>query len=94
MITKSLLLRLLICVFTLEGTLYLYIDRQNDLTELKIQAPKLVRTLHDLEEENVKLRYRVEQLESPERLIKLLRSFEFSHLKYPLIDDVITIYEN
>lgn len=92
--TQGLLIRLLICIFALGGLLYLYIDKQNDLTELKMQIPKLVRNLRVLEEENAQLKYDIEKLENPERLMGLLRSPEFSHLKQPLLSDVVIVHEN
>ena len=92
--TQGLLIRLLICIFALGGLLYLYIDKQNDLTELKMQIPKLVRNLRVLEEENAQLKYDIEKLENPDRLMELLRSPEFSHLKQPLLSDVVIVHEN
>lgn len=92
--TQGLLIRLLICIFVLGGLLYLYIDKQNDLTELKIQIPKLVRSLRVIEEENTQLRYEIEKLENPQRLIDLLRQPEFSHLKHPLVNEVVMVYED
>ena len=92
--TQGLLIRLLICIFALGGLLYLYIDKQNDLTELKIQIPKLVRSLRVIEEANTQLRYEIEKLENPQYLIDLLRQPEFSHLKHPLVNEVVMIYED
>lgn len=91
--TRGILIRLLICIFFLGGVLCLYIDKQNDLTGFKIEIPRLMRSLSTIEGEVVQLRYEVEQIESPERLMELLRSPEFAHLKYPLVDDVVVIYE-
>ena len=92
--TQGLLIRLLLCILVLGGLLYLYIDKQNDLTELKMQIPKLVRSLRVIEEENTQLKFEVEELENPQRLIELLRQPEFSHLKYPLVTDVVMIHED
>jgi len=92
--TQGILIRLLICICTLGGVLCLYIDKQNEVTERKMQIPKLARRLHTLEEENAQLHYEVERLENPERLICLLRKPEFSHLKQPLLNDVMIIHAN
>lgn len=89
--SKGLLIRLLICIFILGGFLYTYIDKQNDLTELKMEIPKLVKSLKQLEEENAHLSLEIEQIESPDRLIKLLRQKEYSHLRYPYVDEVVVI---
>lgn len=89
--SKGLLIRLLICVFILGGFLYTYIDRQNDLTELKMEIPKLAKSLKQLEEENAHLYLEIERLESPDRLIKLLRQKEYSHLRYPYVDEIVKV---
>lgn len=89
--SKGLLIRLLICVFILGGFLYTYIDRQNDLTELKMEIPKLAKSLKQLEEENAHLSLEIERLESPDRLIKLLRQKDYSHLRYPYVDEIFKV---
>ena len=71
--TQGLLYRILICIFLIGGLFYLYVDKQNDLTELKIKIPKLVRALRILEEENKTLKFEIEKQENPEDLTKLLR---------------------
>ncbi|MCB1081286.1 MAG: hypothetical protein KDK69_05630 [Chlamydiia bacterium] len=92
--TQGLLVRLFICIFVLGGLLYLYIDKQNDLTELKMQIPKLTKALYRIEEENAQLCFEIERLENPERLMELLRTPEFSHLKQPLVSEVIVVHEH
>ncbi len=87
---QGLLVRLLICIVVLGVALYNYIDRQNDLTALKMAIPGLVDTVRSLEEENAQLSLEIEQLENPTRLIKLLRQKEYSHLHYPYADEVMT----
>ena len=89
--SKALLIRLLICIFVTGGLLYTYIDKQNALTELKMEIPKLARACYRLEEENAHLLYEIEKKENPAHLIELLRRQEFSHLRYPYIDEVIVI---
>ena len=56
-----------------------------------MEIPKLVKSLKQLEEENAHRSLEIEQLESPDRLIKLLRQQEYSHLRYPYIDEVVVI---
>lgn len=89
--SKDLLVRLLICIFMTGGLLYAYIDKQNTLTELKMEIPKLSRACYQLEEENAHLLYEIEMKESPAHLIELLRKQEYSHLRYPYVDEVIVI---
>ena len=88
---RGLLFRLLICIFTLGGFLYAYIDKQNDLTELKMEIPELAKQLRNLEEGNNQLFLEVENLENPSRLIELLRQKEYSHLHYPYVNEVVVI---
>lgn len=82
------------CIFVSGSLFYLYIDKQNDLTELKMHIPKLVRNLKVIEEENAQLRYEVEKMEDPQLLMELLRLPEFSHLKYPSSTEVIQVNED
>ncbi|WP_194848104.1 hypothetical protein [Candidatus Neptunochlamydia vexilliferae] len=86
---QGLLVRLLICIFVLGIALYTYIDKQNDLTSLKMAIPQLVDSVRSLKEENADLSLEIEQLENPSHLIELLRQKEFSHLRYPCAHEVI-----
>ncbi|WP_316358832.1 hypothetical protein [Candidatus Neptunichlamydia sp. REUL1] len=88
---RGLLLRLLICIFALGGFLYTYIDKQNDLTELKMEIPELAKQLRSLEEENDQLCLEIERLENPSHLIELLREKEYSHLGYPYVNEVVVL---
>ena len=88
---RGLLFRLLICIFVLGGYLYTYIDKQNDLTELKIAIPALSKQLRELEEKNDQLHVEIERLENPSRLIGLLREKEYSHLHYPYMNEVVVL---
>lgn len=81
----------MICILILGGFLYLSIDRQNVLTELKMDIPKLARSLKELQEEEIRLSFEIERLESPDRLIRILREKEYAHLKYPYLDEVVSI---
>lgn len=89
--SRGLLVRLLICIFLVGGLLYTYIDKQNTLTELKMEIPKLSKVCYRLEEENAHLLYEIEKGENPLHLIELLRRKEYSHLRYPYVDEVIVI---
>lgn len=88
---RGLLLRLLICILAIGGFLYTYIDKQNDLTELKIKVPELAAKLRTLEEDNAQLSLEIERLENPTRLIALLKEKEYSHLHYPYLNEVMVI---
>ena len=91
--SKGLLIRLLICIFLLGFFLYTYIDKQNALTELKMEIPRLADSFHLLEEENTHLSLEIERFESPSCLMELLRQKEYSHLRYPYVDEVVIVKE-
>jgi len=92
-VSHQLLLRLLLCIFVSAFLLYSYIDRQNDITEMKFFIPKLAEEVRALSEENATLLLEVEQIENPKVLLEKMRLPEFSHLKEPLPLEVIRIDE-
>jgi hypothetical protein len=85
------LIRLIICIFGIGLLLYAYIDKQNDVTDLKIQIPKLSKELKEIREENLRLHYIIDRFENPQHLIELSRLKEFSHLKFPLDREVVIL---
>lgn len=70
-------------------TLFGYIEKQNELTELRLAIPSLAKEVKSLQEENIRLTYEIEHFESPIHLMELMRKPEFSHLKYPFLPDEI-----
>ena len=88
---KILIVKVLVCVFSFGGMLYAYLDQQNDLTKLRIELPELAREVRVLEEDNSRLRYEIEQFENPKHLMELAKRPEFSHLKYPIVDEVLVV---
>jgi hypothetical protein len=80
---------MLICIVTAVITLWAYIDKQNDLTELRMAIPAVAKDLKAIQEENTRLRYEVEQFQNPVHLMELMRKPEFSHLKFPYLQDEI-----
>lgn len=88
---KWLAVRLIMCLLIAGVALYVDIDQQNKLTELRLTIPLLLKELRGLEEGNNQLKYEIEQFESPIHLMELLRKPEFAHLKYPYTADVIEI---
>lgn len=89
----SFFLRLFLCILVLGAHLYFYVDQQNELIELRLNIPPLNKELQALEEENARLEYQVEQFESPVHLIELIQKPEFSHLKHPLLEEILLIGE-
>lgn len=85
----SLYLRIFTCILTASLTLYAYIDKQNELTELRLAIPALAKNVRDIQDENRRLKYEIDRFESPIHLMELARKPEFGHLKYPYVKDVI-----
>ena len=85
------LIRVAICVTVLGILLFFYLERQNELTQLKIQLPQLEKEIAKLREESKRLRYEVDQFENPSHLIELAHRPEFGHLKYPLLKEILTV---
>ncbi len=90
---KGLLMQLGVCVCVAGGALFSYLEKQNRVTELKILLPELQKQIAVIEEENRRLAYEIDQLESPIHLMELARRPEFSHLKHPLIREIFTVPE-
>ena len=90
---KASLIRIFTCIFVLSIFLYLYTDQQNSLTKVRIRLPKLAKEIRLIQEENKHLKYEIDQFESPENLMELARRSEFSHLKQPLIKEIINCSE-
>ena len=80
-------LRIFACILAAGFTLFGYIEKQNELTELRLAIPSLAKEVKNLQEENIRLTYEIEHFESPIHLIELMRKPEFSHLKYPYLSD-------
>lgn len=85
--------RLSFCISLLLGLLFVYLDKQNELTQLKIMVPKVEKQIFLLKEENRRLKYEIEKFESPSHLMQLVRLPEFSHLKHPLVKNVLKVEE-
>lgn len=89
--SSGLLIRLLLCIFTLGFFVYECIDQQNKITLLKMQVPALSKKVSLMKEKNAYLRFSVEQFEGPKNLFKILQNKKYSHLKHPLEKDVIMV---
>jgi hypothetical protein len=84
-------IRLLICIFVASAFLYLYIDKQNELTQLRLMIPILTKEWQAIDEENTRLRYEIERFESPIHLMELSRKPEYGYLKYPYLTDIVSL---
>lgn len=83
--------RFALCLAVLGVSLYGHIEKQNQITSLRIQLPETVLKLKALQQDNTRLHYEIEQFESPEHLIELARHQEFSHLRHPLVKEVLNM---
>jgi cell division protein FtsB len=82
-----------ICVFFSSFFLYSYVNKQNDLTKLRIAIPQIAGELQALQEKNTALKYEIERFENPEHLMELARQERFSHLMHPLMHEVVMLRE-
>jgi hypothetical protein len=85
------LLRLFFCIFTFGVYLYAYVEKQNQLTELRLEIPTLMKEVRIIKEENAKLHYEIKQFESPAKLMQLLEKPEYAHLKHPFQKNIIIL---
>ena len=76
---KNIIFKILICLFTFGISLYSYIEKQNELTSLKIEVPKIAKQVQNLDEEIRKIQYEVETFENQAYLMQLVRKPEFGH---------------
>lgn len=90
---KSNIFKLFICLFTFAICLYSFIEKQNQLTSLKIELPKVAKEIDDLKDEIQKIQYEVGLFENPAYLMQLVRQPEFGHLKHPFVEDVLNMPE-
>lgn len=90
---NRLAIQIFCCILIASSTLYLYIDRQNGLTELRLEIPAVAKELKRIQEKNIHLQYEIDQFESPIHLMELARKPELGHLKYPSLDEIITLKE-
>ena len=73
--------------------MYFYLQKQNQLTYLRITIPKISERIRSLKEEIAKCEYELDMLESPVRLMELASSEEYSHLKHPYAESILTLGE-
>ena len=90
----NLFFRLFICIFIAGFTLYKYIDKLNDLTELRLSIPLLAKEVKEIQEKNQTLRYAVESFKSPQILMDLSRKPEFGYLHQVYLNDVLILPES
>jgi hypothetical protein len=70
---------------------YRYLEKQNEVTKLRLEIPKASAALIKIQEENERLKYKIDQFEDPAKLIQLARRPEFSYLKSGLSENILTV---
>lgn len=85
------MVRILVCILAAGFALYAYIDKQNELTELRIAIPALEKKVKQIRIDNRRLLYELDKLKSPDQLMEFAERPEFGHLKYPRQEDVIIL---
>lgn len=90
---KGPLIRILVCIGACGGFLYSYIDKQNAVTQRRLEIPVLAKENKDLKEENTRLKYEIDIFESPEHLMQLALQSEYSHLKHPMLKEIVTLQQ-
>lgn len=82
-----------VCFCTFCFCLYSYLEVQNNLTRVKMLLPQKEREIHAIREEIRRLSYEVGSFENPTHLIELAHRPEFSHLKHPVLKEILTVPE-
>ncbi len=90
---KQWLLQIGVCFTVFGFCLYSYLDAQNSLTKLKMQLPQKEKEILSIREEMRRLSYQVELFENPSHLIELAHRPEFSHLRHPVLREILTVPE-
>ena len=63
------------------------------MTLLLIELPEMDQEIKLVREENKRLSYEIDEFQSPSNLIELAHRPEFSHLKHPLLKEILTVRE-
>ncbi len=89
--SRAIFVRVLFCISIVVCFLYAYIGKQNSITELRLHIPIAMMKLQEIVQENTRLQFEIDQFESPQHLMEIARQPQFSHLKHPLLEEIITI---
>ncbi len=90
---KAFLLRVLLCIGMFGFSLYSYLNQQNLVTQKRLTIPLIAKQIKELKEANTCLQYEIDLFESPEHLMELAAKSEFSHLKQPLLKEILAMQE-
>ncbi len=85
--------RIFICISVFGISLFLYLDKLNDQNALKLQIPLIEKEIHELSQQNVELAFQLENFKNPQHLLELAQQPEYSHLKFPFMEEVMIVSE-
>jgi hypothetical protein len=88
---KKVTLQIFLCLGLLGFCSFSYLEQQSTLTKLRLYIPRLMKEIKSIQEENVRLSYRIQEFESPKHLLEMAALPAFRHLKYPLSKEVIVL---
>ena|SRR3989338_1810058 len=72
-------------------SLFSYLHTQNEVSKLKMELPMIAKEIESLYSENQKLKFEVECFENPLHLIELARQPQFSHMRFPMENEILSI---
>lgn len=87
----SFVARIFFCIFFSLLLAYLSVYQQNELTQMRMQQPKIIQKIEILEEATSRLHYQIELFENPLHLMELVRQPQYSHLHHPYVNEIIII---
>lgn len=88
---KAMGIRLFFMVVIISCFLYVYVQKQNEITKLRLTIPQLAKEFKEIEDENIRLKYEIETFESPPHLMELSRKAEYRHLHQPRSTEIVTL---
>lgn len=81
---RAIFARLGICICLFGAFLMRHVQRQNDLTRVRLEIPQIAMQARALEERSLQLKEEVGKLQTPKVLLDQLDRGEFAHLMAPL----------
>lgn len=82
-------IRIFICIAVAGITLLAYIERQNDLTGLRLAIPALAKEVKATQEDIIRLTYEIEHFNNPAHLTELAKKPDYSHLRFPYTNEEV-----
>jgi hypothetical protein len=73
---------------------YLWLDRNNQLAQARLQIPPLQEALVEARREEGRLLFQIDAFEQPLRLQRLLAQPGYQHLHYPYLHEVIFLTQD